>query len=575
MRARVWWVLILAFALLQFLAGLNEIWDDAFIGLIYAKNIARGVGPVFLPFSQTHPTPESFVEGYSNPLWIALLAFGYLLPGSAFFWVKLFSYASAVLLAWSCYGLTRFLLAAWKSRLPGWVLWIAPLLVLFDRGVFLYAKSGLETNAFAALVIGAVWHTSRLVRAPSRLQLRLRETSANAGLWILVALMRPEGVLYAAAAGLFLLVTAWRVGDTAGQSWLNRFPWRTALAWGLVFGGLFSAFLVWRGLYYHDWLPNTYYTRVRSTGALRAGGAYLLDYLREGLPPVRLALALAVLAWITAVLRRPLALILTMVVCDVAFVLYVGGDFWPMFRLMQIASCLAIVLAATTLGLLACGERPALVGKWLSAARVRAPLAVILAVALVVIQPMTRLLFTRDLYGWHESLAERSREFLSGRRVTPAFLLGKWIKEQTPTDAVIGVDQSGQIPYYSERETVDLLALNDHYLARHPLRYDYLKKRNVSLVVSVVVSTNGKRDLLYPQLLRETGFQRDFALTHVFQGVDQHRRLQTFVIFSRQDRLRSATWTVYPLGSGTLDTILRNGPRPILLTPELVRDLEP
>ena len=44
------------FLLLQVLIPYNEFWDDAYISILYARNVARGVGPVFLPFNQEDVT---------------------------------------------------------------------------------------------------------------------------------------------------------------------------------------------------------------------------------------------------------------------------------------------------------------------------------------------------------------------------------------------------------------------------------------------------------------------------------------------------------------------------------------
>ena len=46
---------------------------------------------------------------------------------------------------------------------------------------------------------------------------------------------------------------------------------------------------------------------------------------------------------------------------------------------------------------------------------------------------------------------------------------GVAIAESTSPDATIAVHAAGQIPYYSNRRTIDLLGLNDAVIARGPL----------------------------------------------------------------------------------------------------------
>jgi hypothetical protein len=46
--------------------------------------------------------------------------------------------------------------------------------------------------------------------------------------------------------------------------------------------------------------------------------------------------------------------------------------------------------------------------------------------------------------------------------------LGLYIAENTSPEAVIAVHAAGQVPYYSERTTIDLLGLNDPAIAKGP-----------------------------------------------------------------------------------------------------------
>src|SRR2546430_913949 len=59
--------IVLLFAI-QSLDYLNFGVDDVFISMRVAENAANGKGPVF--------NPGENVEGYSNPLWVALLTVG-------------------------------------------------------------------------------------------------------------------------------------------------------------------------------------------------------------------------------------------------------------------------------------------------------------------------------------------------------------------------------------------------------------------------------------------------------------------------------------------------------------------
>jgi arabinofuranosyltransferase len=572
MRALYLASLAVVFGVLQFLYGYNEFWDDSFIGMLYARNLARGIGPYFLPLSHGTVTAYAQVEGYSNPLWTLILAGLYWMPGSVFLWIKLISALSAVLLAWFCARLLGDLAGGGK-RLPLWVSGAAGLLTLLVPSVFAYVKTGMETVTFTALVIGAMCHTLVVSRKSSRVAFVL-----NALLWLAVSITRPEGVLYGLAAGLFLFGSRWRQGLR-----------RMLGAWAAPFLIMLCGFLALRYGLYQEWLPNTFYAKValRSQGQLGgwvgifgSGGVYAARFFVDGFPLLLLVFALAgVLLWFKVLSRNTLILMALMISSNLAFVVLVGGDFWPLYRLLQITSCLLTVLAIVPIAMVATRRPfPNLGPNW--SIQLGPGWSAVLVLALFVSQPVVALLKGPDFYGDLPILSrQRLRETLSARHVTPWFLAGKWLKENLPPDAVIGVDQAGQIPYYSDREVVDLLGLNDRYLARHALSTHYLRQRGVSHLIAAVVEQGGRPTILYPGLLSEPEFKSDFCLTRLFDGVDQHGRHQRLVLFTRRDLLGDPDLPGCgsPIGPGdvSLEQLLARGAPMTRLTPEAVRDLTP
>jgi hypothetical protein len=201
--------------------------DDAGITFAYARNFGYGYGLV----SQPGVSP---VEGYSNPLWTALLA--------PFFTLRVFDpvwtpkLISLAFLAGSLALVVRRGGTAWLAVLPA-------LLLALDTSFVVWGVSGLENPLLAFLLI-----------ASAVLALRDAEGDApryerEAGLVAaLLAMTRPDAVLYAAAYPAVLLLAR------------RRFRF---LRYGLSFGGVFAAFLVARRFYFGDWVPNTFYAKVR------------------------------------------------------------------------------------------------------------------------------------------------------------------------------------------------------------------------------------------------------------------------------------------------------------------------
>lgn len=216
---------VLALALVLQLPSWSWVVEDAGISFSYARSLAEGWGPV-------PQVGGEVVEGYSNPLWVALLALG--LWGG----VDPFTLAPVLGLVgvW-----TAALAVGWRGRLAGREAegGAMALLVAGSAVLAIWAQSGLENGLFAALLgLGALGLDPRASRWLAPL--------AFLGL----ALTRPEGVAYGA------------VGLLAGLA-LGRATWRDrAVAWGLGFLAPLAAYGAMHQATFGLPLPATYYAKL-------------------------------------------------------------------------------------------------------------------------------------------------------------------------------------------------------------------------------------------------------------------------------------------------------------------------
>ena len=162
---------------------------------------------------------------------------------------------------------------------------------------------------------------------------------ALAGLvFALASLTRPDGVLFAAVCGAWLL---------AGRDV------RGALAFAAGFAALWLPATIWRIAYYGDVFPNTYYAKSAAIAWWSQGAYYAWIYVARYWP---LALALPCLAFVRP--RRPIALELALAVVYTLYVMRVGGDFMFGRLLVPVAPFLLIALERGLGALL--GRRPVL-----------------------------------------------------------------------------------------------------------------------------------------------------------------------------------------------------------------------
>jgi hypothetical protein len=248
-------------ALLLAHAGLYAfLTDDAFISFRYARNLSEGHGLVFNPGQER-------VEGYTNFLWVLLVAGGITLGLSPGFTATTLSLAAtvgiwALVVAFS-HRFTR------DGRRHAWIL-LPALLLAITRSFAVWSTGGLETRLFELLMVAG---TFRLVVEQERIgrgEWTIRPWAAL--FFALGTLTRPDGLLITASAfGVVVLFAGRRLWDR------RRWFLTSTVLYGVLVGGHF----LFRYLYYGTWLPNTYYAKVDGHTWWEMGLPYLETFVLE------------------------------------------------------------------------------------------------------------------------------------------------------------------------------------------------------------------------------------------------------------------------------------------------------
>ncbi len=444
-RTPAWGLLLAACLLWMVVAGrvLGD-WqiDDAYISYRYAWNLAHGNGLVY--------NPGEVVEGYTNFLWT--------LVASASIWAGL-SPAGVALAGTIACSMGILALTYWLARRlipdrPAWALLPATLLAV-DSALLTYGPrgSGIEAVPFAFLAlasIAALWAT------PAK-GWRL----AAGGVLGLAALTRPEGLLVAV-----LLLGA--------RAWLDRregLLYRTLLMWSLVpFLAIAVPYQLWRVTFYGYPFPNTFYAKTGTNLAVIGRGAgYAWQFAERHWLPAALALAcLVLLAWgwlsrrqtpkeavsrgddiSPKMLDYSLAAVLgLLVLVYAAYVVYVGGDWFPSERFF------VPLLAPVTL--LATAGGYVLVSRMGQRGRRAAGVAVL---GVMTVAYAGSALWQQRPGG--ELADDTHRHNLYNDRWGSAAI---WLRENTPPDTWTAARAAGAIAYYSQRPTIDMFGLNDLHI---------------------------------------------------------------------------------------------------------------
>ncbi len=406
----------------------NRCPDDAYISLRYARNLAEGEGLCFNPGGER-------VEGFSSPFHILLMSAAISLGADPLQVSQFSSIFGAILCV---------VTVTWwgQRRLGFWWGTFAGLAVALNPSVGTWARGGLESTLFMALVVMA------LIAAAEE---KWKTMAVFAGL---LALTRPEGPLYWLPLFLYAL-------------YVLRRNYRAIRIPSLVTLGVYLPWLIFRILYFHDILPNTYYAKMDGVhpAQIRRGLTYLGEFLSRSeilVPMILIGLALLAIGFRR---RSQAGQLLSwpgaaagLAIASVVFVLVAGGDHMNHFRFLLPVIPLVMLLGAWS------------VNRLVEMAPTR-PLRVALAAVLGFVflsQPVR--IASHDLRHPYFSLDRPIGlvEPMGDWNIPRFFKLGIELKKILPPEAVIAVIPAGAIPYASELTTIDMLGLNDRQIAKRP-----------------------------------------------------------------------------------------------------------
>lgn len=417
-----WVLLAISFLVFALMAAryLPFLSDDALISLRYARRLLEGHGLTW--------TAGERVEGYSNLLWLLGCA------GLGALRIDLIT-AARILGFGGVLAAQVALLRVFRPARPGQALpaLAGILAIALSAPVEVWAVGGLEQPLVAALLAWTLVGCLRWLQPNGGGSDRNLWTAG--GMLALLAWTRPDGALFAAACGAGLLAARG----------VDR---RTLLAGVRLVAlpaGAVAVQLAFRRLYYGEWIPNSAYAKLAFTGSrVEAGARYLFEGLGRSAPLLLPALVLAGLALRdrTASGRVRFLLLVTVVWC--AYVVLIGGDIFPAWRHLVPVVILAAFLAAEGVRSLLARRPAARRAAWIAT-----PLCLLALAWMPRFDP--------------EIARARSERWEWDGQVVGRLLKTGFARERP----LLAVDPAGTLPYFSELPAIDMLGINDRYLARH------------------------------------------------------------------------------------------------------------
>jgi arabinofuranosyltransferase len=410
-------VLILLLASL-WMAGFTN--DDAFISFRYAKNLATGYGLVF--------NRGERVEGYTNFLWVLLLAGAWKISSNLVLVSKTVGIFSNCLTLLCSYHLCRMLRTK-TGPLHGLALVLIGGSTAFVRSGF----DGLETPLFTMLLCGGVLAYLKGLRA-STAKKGEGWLAGSSLIFALLVLTRPDGGL---AYGLTWLHAAWRF----------RSCQKNLVIFSLPMLLLFLPYFAWRWHYYGFILPNTYYAKGPGSIALYAhGAARIRNFLGKETGGILIASAVGLSILLFPTLET--TVIGLAAGSRLIFTFWSGGVTAGYFHFLVPALPLIWILIEWVLY------------AWMQAAQ-QGTRGSFLLVSLFGLLFAGQVL---DFVHYRSQYIEPERVGLEHAHIS----LGCWLKANSPPGATVAVGDIGAIGYFSGLRVLDLDGLVDTHIAHLP-----------------------------------------------------------------------------------------------------------
>ncbi|GAB4547220.1 MAG: hypothetical protein Fur002_23050 [Anaerolineales bacterium] len=395
--------------------------DDAMISMRYARNLAQGQGLVW-------NVGDAPVQGFTNLGWTLFMALIHLLPLPASKISLAVALTSALILLGNIVLVQR--IASALAPQSKYAPLMAAILVAFYFPLVFWSLRGMEVGALTALV--------------------------SLALFLALTDSKPAWVGAALALAVFIRVDA---ALAAGVILLYLFlkkkrGFLPALMVALTLAGIFY----FQKIYFGDFLPATYYQKVYGYSMLeraKRGALVFIQYAsRDTLLP--LLFSLAAMTFYKNFSRENF-LLLGIFGAQVAYSIYAGGDYAEpetnaANRFITQGMPAMLILFALMASRVLSDLEELRARRAESAPRVNPAIAWALMILVLLSGEPWAMYAVENAPLWKAD----------ARRVR----LALHIAANTDESAVIAVHAAGQIPYYSERRTIDLLGLNDLNVAK-------------------------------------------------------------------------------------------------------------
>lgn len=452
-------------AVIMFVLMLMYVWnftvDDAFISFRYSEHLVNGFGLVW-------NIGQPPVEGYTNFLWVILIALTFLLKLNPVLSVKLMGLLSVfgiIILFWF---IISEIFKDDKNKLIAFT--ISIIFLLINPYTAIHTVSGLETMLFTFLLLGMMYSAWMTTVSNDSKFIWLFAISA-----LLLSLTRPEGMLVSLGL-IFSIVCISYIKNNNNFSLIHYIPMLILYIIPIVIYNVF------RVLYFQELFPLPFLAKMVYGSTSPVDFLLALIYLTPFLVIILISFYLIIKEnETTGNLHRTcfkyflLILSLTFLLVNIVYVStpdmnFSQRYFYPSFVLVYGAFGVAVSILLTEI-------EKTKVNLKLSKKNIR---VVILLVVIFI------LVFT-NIYGIRDLEIQHDYGVSFDKSTVP---LAKALGPFADDNYTVAFADSGAMAYYSGWNFLDLVGLNDKFIAYNGVTYQYLEQKDPELVICT--SVNGR-----------------------------------------------------------------------------------
>jgi arabinofuranosyltransferase len=444
--------------------------DDAFISFRYSEHLANGFGLVW-------DIGQPPVEGYTNFLWVLIIAFLFLLKLDPVFLTKiigLLSVLGIIILFWL---ITNDIFKDMKDKSIAFT--VSTTFLLINPYTAIHAVSGLETMLFAFLLLGVMYSTWKIIISPNSKFIWFFAFTA-----LLLSLTRPEGMLVSLGLIFSIIIITYKKNNNS----IKLTSYLPVLILYLIPIVIYNVFRVF---YFHGLFPLPFLAKmVHST-------TYPLYFLIALIYLIPFAIIILISLYLINqkidTNRNQLKtnfkyfLLILGITLSFAIIVYVYTPninfaqrfFYPSFVLIYAAFGIAINILFHEIGK--------------NKTNIKSAKNTRIIFSSVII--LTLLVFT-NFIGVNELVEQHNY----GDSLNNAHIpLGKTLSSFSEDNYTIFCGDAGSIAYYSGWNLLD--GLNDKFIAQNGVTTEYLKEKHPELVI--FISYNQSIDWTNPPIAEE------------------------------------------------------------------------